>query len=139
VSPARLSRHNARREPFETTFLIGDDIRCSQYATGAREKQPDDPMIRVTRDRNCALTLAIWSADLPLKSWRTSHTGRRVYPRPSETRRSPTGFIDRRHFQWHLVVEFLSSVDGLTFAELMDDRLSEELARAEMMAWYERG
>lgn len=49
---------------------------------------------------------------------------------------SAVGFVDRRHFRWHLLVEFLCSVKGLTFADLMDTRVSEESAQAEMMAWY---
>ena len=49
---------------------------------------------------------------------------------------SAVGFVDRRHFQWHLLVEFLCSVKGLTFADLMDSGVTEESARAEMMAWY---
>jgi len=49
---------------------------------------------------------------------------------------STMGFIDRRHFRWHVLVEFLCSVKGLTFAGLMDEGLTEEIARSEMMAWY---
>jgi hypothetical protein len=49
---------------------------------------------------------------------------------------SAEGFVDRRHFRWHLLVEFLCSVKGLTFADLMDEGLAEQSARAEMMAWY---
>ena len=49
---------------------------------------------------------------------------------------SPVGFIDRRHFRWHLLVEYLCSVQGLTFADLMAEGVTEEGARAEMMAWY---
>jgi hypothetical protein len=53
--------------------------------------------------------------------------------------KSPTGFIDRRHFRWHLLVEYLSTVKGLTFTELMSDEVTEERTRAEMMAWYSSG
>jgi hypothetical protein len=49
---------------------------------------------------------------------------------------SPVGFVDRRHFRWHLLVEYLCTVKGLTFTDLMDDGLTEERTRAEMMAWY---
>jgi hypothetical protein len=49
---------------------------------------------------------------------------------------SPVGFVDRRHFRWHLLVEYLCSVKGLTFADLMDEALTEGGARSEMMAWY---
>jgi len=49
---------------------------------------------------------------------------------------SAGAFVDRRHFRWHVLVEFLCSVKGLTFADLMDEGLTEESARAELMAWY---
>jgi hypothetical protein len=49
---------------------------------------------------------------------------------------SAVGSVDRRYFRWHLLVDFLCSVKGLTFADLMDTGLTEESARAEMMAWY---
>jgi hypothetical protein len=50
--------------------------------------------------------------------------------------RPPVTTFDRRHFRWHLLVEYLCSVKGLTFAELLDAGVTEESARAEMMAWY---
>jgi hypothetical protein len=46
------------------------------------------------------------------------------------------GFVDRRHFRWHLLVEFLCSVKGLAFEDLMDGSVTEESAEAEMMSWY---
>ena len=46
------------------------------------------------------------------------------------------GFVDRRHFRWHVLVEFLCAKKGSTFAELMDAAVTEERARAEMMGWY---
>jgi hypothetical protein len=49
---------------------------------------------------------------------------------------SAAGFVDRRHFRWHLLVEFLCTVRGFTFADLMDEGVTEEAARAELMAWY---
>lgn len=49
----------------------------------------------------------------------------------------PAGHIDRRHFRWHLLVEYLASVQGLTFTELMDPSVTEETTRSEMMAWNE--
>jgi hypothetical protein len=52
---------------------------------------------------------------------------------------SAVGFVDRRHFRWHLLVEFLCSVKGLTFADLMDAGITEESARAEMLAWCSNG
>ncbi|MGB6337405.1 MAG: hypothetical protein WBG96_17510 [Thermoanaerobaculia bacterium] len=50
--------------------------------------------------------------------------------------RPPVESFDRRHFRWHLLVEFLCSVRGLTFTDLMDEGVTEERAWAEMMAWY---
>jgi hypothetical protein len=50
--------------------------------------------------------------------------------------RPPVTTFDRRHFRWHLLVEYLCSVKGLTFADLMAEGVTEESARAEMMAWY---
>jgi len=49
---------------------------------------------------------------------------------------STMGLIDRRHFRWHVLVEFLCSVKGLTFEDLMDGSVTEESAEAEMMSWY---
>lgn len=48
----------------------------------------------------------------------------------------PVGFIDRQHFRWHLLVEYLCSVEGLTFGELLDRGVTEKYARAEMIAWF---
>lgn len=50
--------------------------------------------------------------------------------------RLPVTAFDRRHFRWHLLVEHLCSVRRLSFSDLVDERISEESARAEMMAWY---
>ena len=50
--------------------------------------------------------------------------------------RSTMGYIDRRHFRWHLLVEFLCSVEGLTFEYLMDEGVTEESAETAMMSWY---
>ena len=50
--------------------------------------------------------------------------------------RSPATTFDRRHFRWHLLVEYLCSVRGFTFADLMGEGVSEEGARTEMMDWY---
>ena len=48
----------------------------------------------------------------------------------------PITSFDRRHFRWHLLVEYLCSVKGLTFENLMDAGVTEGSARAEMMSWY---
>jgi len=50
--------------------------------------------------------------------------------------RPPVTTFDRRHFRWHLSVEYLCAVKGFTFAELMGEDVTEVSARAEMMAWY---
>jgi hypothetical protein len=48
----------------------------------------------------------------------------------------PTATIDRRHFRWQTLVEFLATVRGVTFDRLRDPELTEELAMADMTAWY---
>ena len=47
----------------------------------------------------------------------------------------PTGAIDRRHFRWQVMVEYLCEVKGLDFAGLLADDVTEAGARAELMAW----
>ena len=49
---------------------------------------------------------------------------------------SSMGYVDRRHFRWHVLAEFLCSVKGLTFDDLMDAGVTEESAESQMMAWY---
>lgn len=51
--------------------------------------------------------------------------------------RGRTGFIDRRHFRWHVLVEYLYTVKGITFRQLIVPELTEEAAIAKMMRWYE--
>lgn len=46
------------------------------------------------------------------------------------------GEVDRRHFRWHVLVEYLSAVKGLTFEELLDTGVTEGNAREELMTWY---
>ncbi len=50
--------------------------------------------------------------------------------------RPPATTFDRRHFRWHLLVEYLFSVQGLNFTELIGQEVTEEDVRAGMMAWY---
>jgi hypothetical protein len=50
--------------------------------------------------------------------------------------RPPATPFDRRHFRWHLMVEYLFSERGFTFADLMGEQVTEGSVRAEMMAWY---
>ena len=49
---------------------------------------------------------------------------------------SPTGWVDRRHFRWQLMVEYLCSVKGFAFADLMNEKLTETTAHHELTAWY---
>jgi hypothetical protein len=49
----------------------------------------------------------------------------------------PTGTVDRRHFQWHALVEYLCEVDGLGFDQLMDPEVTEERAWTDLLSWYE--
>jgi len=49
---------------------------------------------------------------------------------------STMGYVDRRHFRWHVLVEFLCSVKALTFEDLMDAGVTEESAETAMMSWY---
>jgi hypothetical protein len=53
-----------------------------------------------------------------------------------EAWQSPTGFVDRRHFRWHVLVEYLCATEGLTFPDLIDENITEASARADMMAWF---
>ena len=46
------------------------------------------------------------------------------------------GEVDRRHFRWHVLVEYLCVVKGLTFEELLDEGVTEENAREELMTRY---
>jgi hypothetical protein len=48
----------------------------------------------------------------------------------------PSGPVDRRHFRWHVIVEYLFAVKGLEFSELLDATVTEGSAWNEMMAWY---
>lgn len=50
--------------------------------------------------------------------------------------RHPTGSVDRRHFRWHLLVEYLYAVKGFGFPDLLDETVTEPNTRNEMMAWY---
>jgi hypothetical protein len=50
--------------------------------------------------------------------------------------RHPTGSVDRRHFRWHLLVEYLYAVKGFGFSDLLDETVTEPNTRNEMMAWY---
>ena len=49
---------------------------------------------------------------------------------------STMGYVDRRHFRWHVLVEYLCSVKGLIFSDLIDDAVTESGTRAELMEWY---
>ena len=53
--------------------------------------------------------------------------------------RGSVGPVDRRHFRWHLLVEYLCSVEGLSFHQLLADTVTEQTAWAGMIAWYSSG
>ena len=50
--------------------------------------------------------------------------------------RSPVRSSDRRHYRWHLLVEYLCNVRGLRFEDLLNAGVTEESAWDEMIAWY---
>jgi len=47
----------------------------------------------------------------------------------------PAGSIDRRHFRWHLLVEYLCSVKGIDLSGLLAEEVTEEGSWAELVAW----
>ena len=53
--------------------------------------------------------------------------------------RPPAPTFDRRHFRWHVLVEYLCSERGLTFSELIgeqvDERVDEQTVRSLLMSW----
>jgi len=51
--------------------------------------------------------------------------------------RPPVTTFDRRHFRWHLIVEYLCSVKELSLTDLLDDAVSEKDSFDEMMAWHD--
>ena len=51
--------------------------------------------------------------------------------------RTPTGFIDRRHFGWQLLTDYLYQVRNIEFANFIAPSLTEEAVRAEMLGWFE--
>jgi hypothetical protein len=42
----------------------------------------------------------------------------------------------RSLFEWHLLVEYLAEVEGHALTDLIDESLTEESARASMLAWH---
>jgi hypothetical protein len=48
----------------------------------------------------------------------------------------PVTSVDRRHFRWHLLVEYLHTVKGIGVADLLSDDITEDEAWAQMMEWY---
>jgi len=48
----------------------------------------------------------------------------------------PVTSFDRRHFRWHVLVEYLCDVRGLDFEDLLDDDITQDDAWDEMTAWY---
>jgi hypothetical protein len=47
----------------------------------------------------------------------------------------PTGAIDRRHFRWQVMVEFLCEVKGLDLAGLLAENVTEADSWTELIAW----
>jgi hypothetical protein len=43
----------------------------------------------------------------------------------------------RSLFEWHLLVEYLAEIEGYVLTDLIDEGVTEESARASMLAWYE--
>ena len=50
--------------------------------------------------------------------------------------RPPITTFDRRHFRWHVLVEYLCAVQGLSFEELIDPTVEEDGAWSELKTWY---
>ena len=48
---------------------------------------------------------------------------------------SPTGMIDRRHFRWQVMVEFMCEIKGLDFTGLLGEDVTETSVWKELMAW----
>jgi hypothetical protein len=44
--------------------------------------------------------------------------------------------VDRRHYRWQLLVEYLVEVEGMSFATLMAEDVTEADCRARQLAWY---
>jgi len=65
-----------------------------------------------------------------------SLTDRVTYLLDDDNWQSPVTTIDRRHFRWHLLVEYLNTVKEIGFADLLSDDITEDGAWTEMMAWY---
>lgn len=43
----------------------------------------------------------------------------------------------RSLFEWHLLVEYLAEIEGYALVDLIDEGVTEEAARASMLAWYD--
>lgn len=48
---------------------------------------------------------------------------------------SPAGRVDRRHFGWHVLVEFLLTIEGLEFEDLLSGEVGEAQVWDRMVAW----
>lgn len=44
--------------------------------------------------------------------------------------------VDRRHYGWQLLVEYLADVEGMPFDRLVSDRVTEAACRGRLLAWY---
>ncbi len=54
------------------------------------------------------------------------------------SRQGPTGEIDRRHFRWQVMVEFLCEVKGLDLPGLLAMNVTESDTWTELLAWQRR-
>lgn len=50
--------------------------------------------------------------------------------------RRPAGPVDRRHFRWHVLAEYLCTVRGFDLSNLLAEEVTEASAWAQMMAWH---
>ncbi len=48
-----------------------------------------------------------------------------------------TAAIDRRHFRWQLQVEYLCTIRGLAFKDLLAPDITDESTHREMLQWWE--
>jgi len=49
-----------------------------------------------------------------------------------------SGSVDRRHFRWHVLVDYLCTIQDLDFHDLMDEAVTESEAWYWLMEWYDQ-
>lgn len=52
--------------------------------------------------------------------------------------RGPMSSVDRRHYGWQLLVEYLVDVEDMSFDGLIAEGLTEAACRSRLLAWYAR-